>query len=319
MSYCPLSVLIQVTVFECNHPSGDFGCQDCVPRTLWVNLKRDGPFGPKKVPGRVRLSLTYKSYVDEDAEESGDEDGSFAPYIKVYGDSGAESVEDIGVSLGEEISASLREEAKGGGGKGEKISEDVEVLSTYREDSSVEVTSSPKTPTSKSEKGHKQNGSSRSVQNRDQNGAVSRAHRLDRKHSMEQGRRNSNNAGNRVPSQRERHADSERGTQHFTKDGNGIGRLREETAGSATRGGNGSLQGTPQDVNEASTIAVLPVSSESVLKGDFDESDAEVGAKGRSAQRVPKAEGNPLVWLCVFTTVAYILGCSLHISNPLHP
>lgn len=291
-----------------------------MPRTLWVNLKRDGPFGAKKVPGRVRLALTYKSYVDEDAEESGDEDGSFAPYIKVYGDSGAESVEDIGVSLGEEISASLREEAKGSGGKGKKNTEDVEVLSTYREDSSVEVTSSPKTSTSKSEKGHERNGSAKSVHNRDQNGAVSRAHRLDRKHSMEQGRRNSNNPGNEVLSQGERHTDSERGSQHFTKDGNNIGRLREEAAGSATRDGNGSLQGISQDVNEVSTIDTLPASSKSVLKGDFDENYAtDVGAEDHSAQRVPKAEGNPLVWLCLFTTVAYILGCSLHISNPLHP
>jgi hypothetical protein len=262
----------------------------------------------------------FQSYVDEDAEESGDEDGSFAPYIKVYGDSGAESVEDIGVSLGEEISASLREEAKGGGGKGKKNTEDVEVMSTYREDSSVEVTSSPKTSTSKSEKGHERNGSAKSVHNRDQNGAVSRAPRLDRKHSMEQGRRNSKNPGNELLSQGERHTDSERGSQHFTKDGNNIGRLREEAAGSATRDGNESLQGISQDVNEASTINTLPASSKSVLKGDFDENyGTDEGAEDHSAQRVPKAEGNPLVWLCVFTTVAYILGCSLHISNPLHP
>ncbi|KAL2641746.1 hypothetical protein R1flu_009333 [Riccia fluitans] len=52
--------------------------QDCVPRTHWVSLTRDGPFGPKKVSGKVRLIFTYKSFVEEGTSDS------TSPYIKVF-------------------------------------------------------------------------------------------------------------------------------------------------------------------------------------------------------------------------------------------
>lgn len=50
------------------------------------------------------------------------------------------------------------------------------------------------------------------------------------------------------------------------------------------------------------------------------ENEAELGSEEKSSTDLaPKTEGNKLLWLCMFTTVAYIIGCSLHISNPLHP
>eukprot|EP00271_Cylindrocystis_brebissonii_P008694 TRINITY_DN23173_c0_g1_i1.p1 TRINITY_DN23173_c0_g1~~TRINITY_DN23173_c0_g1_i1.p1 ORF type:complete len:1089 (-),score=143.19 TRINITY_DN23173_c0_g1_i1:302-3568(-) len=43
--------------------------QDCVPMSVSLPLMRDGPFGTKPVQGELRLLLTYKSYVDEEADK----------------------------------------------------------------------------------------------------------------------------------------------------------------------------------------------------------------------------------------------------------
>lgn len=342
-----------------------------------MTLKRDGLFGPKKVTGRVHLALTYKSFVDEDDEIGEDED--FAPYIKVYGDSGADSVEEIGVSLGEEIAASLREEAKGEskGGAQSPEEDDVEVHYRQREDSSVEVTSSQKGSSTKGEE--KQHGAS--VKSRRSNGAVSSSN-INQKHPSDEG------AGKIGAMHKKNHHGDEavRDTASSimdsngrvnSRDGNGSTRpyeMMDKPAGSY-REGNGSAMGSLGDTNgplkregewssvdyrnsgdygelervlagevEGSTVngpwewngnsagtprevrgaparvsgVSVPIDLKSEISGNERISELAVGEE--PVQQVPKEEGNPkLLWLCIFTTVAYILGCSLHISNPLRP
>ncbi|KAL3691086.1 hypothetical protein R1sor_004737 [Riccia sorocarpa] len=67
--------------------------QDCVPRTHWVSLTRDGAFGPKKVAGKVRLIFTYKSFVEEENNDPA------SPYIKVFTSEATEKLEEEGIPM----------------------------------------------------------------------------------------------------------------------------------------------------------------------------------------------------------------------------
>ena len=304
-----------------------WGVQDCVPRTMWVNLKRDGPFGPKKVPGRVRLALTYKSYVDEE-EEDVDEKEASSPYIKVYGDSGADSVEDVGVSIGEGARAN-RESGI------ESSDNDSETVSTAREGLSVEVTTSPKqkqpSSPSEEEKAHS-NGHARVSEtdaNQHQtdpdrvkpgNGAAWSRELVDSaegEFSLPRG--NFGHDGDiRVP----RGGDAMEGlwdrelesltTRSSDSKEDGLERFQ-----SWRRSSYAEVNGAPAVDHTASPARPDKEDEKSVRV----ENEAEVGAEKEkpSSDLAPKTEGNKLLWLCMFTTVAYIIGCSLHLSNPLHP
>ncbi|KAG6542115.1 hypothetical protein Mapa_016467 [Marchantia paleacea] len=67
--------------------------QDCVPRTRWVSLTREGAFGPKKVSGKVRLIFTYKSFVEENNSDPA------SPYIKVFNSDSMEELERAGIRV----------------------------------------------------------------------------------------------------------------------------------------------------------------------------------------------------------------------------
>lgn len=326
---------------------------------MWVNLKRDGPFGPKKVPGRVRIALTYKSYVDEEEEDSDEKEASLSPYIKVYGDAGAESVEDIGVSLGEAIDASLMEEAKrkSEGGEIETAETEIEteIVSTQRDDASVEVTTSPKS--FENEKLHA-NGNARV------NGAASRRRMDDSKQGngsaaikREQTDLHQTNASEtdtsednfvfprgfgdkgdiRVP----RREDNGVAGKHMQGEGPSLSEdsragvwdreleslattrsseARESLGSRAFQGWKRSSQSTYSEASEGNPeVNGTAFPTHQKDEGFRFEKEAEVGAEETSSDVSPKTEGNKLLWLCMFTTVAYIIGCSLHLSNPLHP
>ncbi|GBG75291.1 hypothetical protein CBR_g19924 [Chara braunii] len=90
------SLTLNPNIGFCKIPIWKF--QDCVPVNLWVPLKREGPIGVHRVPGELRLQLTYKSFVDEEEKNNAAALDHPAPYIKVYGkeedkiESGEESV-----------------------------------------------------------------------------------------------------------------------------------------------------------------------------------------------------------------------------------
>jgi len=326
--------------------------QDCVPRTMWVKLKRDGPFGPKKVPGRVRIALTYKSYVDEEEEDSDEKEGSLSPYIKVYGDAGAESVEDIGISLGEAIDASLMEEAKRES-EGEIVTTDdeTEIISTEREDSTVEVTTSPKS-SSRNGNGDARapgtNGSAASRRRVDHservrkgNGAVLRREQTDLHPKTDSSEEEFNtfsrgfgdNGDVRVPRGKENGVAG----KHMNEGGQDL----EDSRAAVLDRELESLTTRSSEAREAlleshhwkrssysDASAATPTVDHTVFPTRPDQKDedfirveneAEVGAEETLKDLSPKTEGNKLLWLCMFTTVAYVIGCSLHLSNPLHP
>lgn len=299
---------------------------------MWVNLKRDGPFGPKKVPGRVRIALTYKSYVDEEEEEDDEKEGSSSPYIKVYGDSGADSVEDVGVSIGEEARARME--------AGIEHDSDSETVSTPREGLSVEVTTRPKEkqPSSLEEEKAYSNGNARVTEthpnenhSRDSvdservkpgNGA---ALRRDQTESLESGSteekysfpKGSGHDGDvRVPRELEGLWDRE--LERLTTRSSDV---QEEGSG-RFQGWRRSPQSTypePSGIPAADHIP-SPTRSDQEDESSRFENEAELGSEEKpSTDLAPKTEGNKLLWLCMFTTVAYIIGCSLHLSNPLHP
>jgi len=310
---------------------------------MWVNLKRDGLFGPKKVAGRVRIALTYKSYVDEEEEDTDEKEGSFSPYIKVYGDAGAESVEDIGVSLGEAIDASLMEEAKRKS-EGEIVTTDdeTETVSTQREDSSVEVTTSPKSSSN--------NGNARVTGT---NGAASRR-RMDGSETVRHGngavpRREqtdlhpTNTSGENFSFSR---GFSDSGDVRVPKgEENGVAGKHMQVQGpddsragvwdrelesltrrsSAARESLGSHRWKRSMYSEASEATptldhtAFPMHPHQKDEDSRFDKEAELGVEETLSDLSPKTEGNKLLWLCMFTTVAYIIGCSLHLSNPLHP
>lgn len=304
---------------------------------MWVNLKRDGPFGPKKVPGRVRIALTYKSYVDEE-EEDIDEKEASSPYIKVYGDSGADSVEDVGVSIGEEARAERANRIES--------DDDSEIVSTPREGVSVEVTTSSKEkkPSSLEEEKAYSNGNARvtethsngpnqSRKNIDServkpgNGAALRREQPD-SHSTDSLDTDSTDDEYSFP----------RGFGH-----NGDVRVPRDvieglwdrelesltTRSSDAQEGSGRFQGwrrsSPSTYSEPSGTPAVDHTAFPTRPDQKDESfrfenEAELGSEEKSSTDLaPKTEGNKLLWLCMFTTVAYIIGCSLHLSNPLHP
>lgn len=319
---------------------------------MWVNLKRDGPFGPKKVPGRVRIALTYKSYVDEEEEGADEKEGSSSPYIKVYGDAGAESVEDDGISRGEEIDASLmKEEAKGKLMSEDEedlvTDDDIETVSIPREDSSVEVTSSPKSTSNGNGRAPATNGngaanstrrtvdSDASKRVRQTNGAALRRGDLhptvetDTVSESESFALNSRGFGNngdvRVPNGIAGNSlgDSRAGTVWDRE----LESLTARSSGAHNEGSESShaFQGWKRSSSQSE--AIPPVDDAAFPSRSPDQKDHEdsFSVENEPAEETvsdlssPKTEGNKLLWLCMFTTVAYIIGCSLHLSNPLHP
>ncbi|KAG0615125.1 hypothetical protein M758_5G016500 [Ceratodon purpureus] len=305
--------------------------QDCVPRTMWVNLKRDGPFGPKKVPGRVRVALTYKSYVDKE-EEDIDEKEASSPYIKVYGDSGADSVEDVGVSIGEEARAERP--------SGIESDDDSETVSVPREGASVEVTTSPKEkkPSSFEEEKAYSNGNARVTETHSKrsvdservkpgNGAALRREQPD-SHSTDSSDTDSSdeefsfprgfghNGDVRVPrgimeDLLDRELESLATRSSDAQEGSG----RFQSWRRSSQGTYSEPNGSPSDDH-----AAFPTRPDEKDESFRFENEAELGSEEKSsADLAPKTEGNKLLWLCMFTTVAYIIGCSLHLSNPLHP
>ncbi|CAM6095589.1 unnamed protein product [Calypogeia fissa] len=65
--------------------------QDCVPRTHWVSLTREGTFGTRKVSGKLRLIFTFKSFVEEENSDPA------SPYIKVFNNDSMEELEQVGI------------------------------------------------------------------------------------------------------------------------------------------------------------------------------------------------------------------------------
>lgn len=329
--------------------------RDCVPRTMWLNLRRDGLFGPKKVPGRVRLTLTFKSYVDreDDIDENA---GSFSPYIKVFKDSGAETVEDIGVSLGEEIAASIEGNAK----RNEYESDvEAEIVQTQRKDSSVEISSSPKGKGKPIANGNaRASGSNSSVvetqSSQDQfrtrsaaetvkqgNGSARRGEQVESNSTHSSNTNASENATTypsifssdgdiRVP---RRVNDSEQQGEYSSIPAdcrasvwdNNVERLTKSSeTHDGSRVGVSETQAWRQSMHsEASGAPAMKHKATEPFSGSYDpkeestqlENEAGLVSKGDAS----KAEGNKLLWLCMFTTVAYVIGWSLHFSNPLHP
>lgn len=314
---------------------------------MWVNLKRDGPFGPKKVPGRVRIALTYKSYVDEEEEGADEKEGSFSPYIKVYGDSGAESVEDIGVSLGEAVEASLMEEAKR---KGVTMTDEDEpeipIVSIPRQDSSVEVSNA----SSSASNGNVRSTNGAAVPSRHTNGAAAASRQ----------KVDATRHGNRAASSRQRVDDTrhsngaavrrddateesfayprsfgdngdvargfgDNGDVRVPRSGEEGGDVHRELESLIRRSGSGAHEegadphSIPSDWKRSSSShpsspATRPDHHNN--KEFLFETEAE---SETTSEPEGKSDGNKILWLCMFTTVAYIIGCSLHLSNPLHP
>ena len=308
---------------------------------MWVNLKRDGPFGPKKVPGRVRIALTYKSYVDKE-EEDIDEKDSSSPYIKVYGESGADSVEDVGVSIGEKARAKRE--------SGIESDDDSEIVSTPRDELSVEVTTSSKEKKSSSleeEKAHSngnarvtethsnQNHSRKSVDSErveSGNGAALRREQTD-SHSTDPSETDSTEEEFSFPRGFGHNGDVRVPGRGDNMEGLWDRELESLTARSSDaqessgrfQGWRRSPQSTYSEPNGTPAVdhAAFPTKPDQIDERFRFENEAELGSEEEksksSTDLAPKTEGNKLLWLCMFTTVAYIIGCSLHLSNPLHP
>jgi hypothetical protein len=357
--------------------------KDCVPRSQWVNLKRDGPFGSKKVPGRVRLALTYKSFVNEDEQIGRDEDGRFAPYIKVFGESGVENVEEIEGSLNEEISSSMSKELTEHHERQTEhaIRNDASVDIVQKQNGdAVEVKSVPKASPSKPMEFTHQSKSARGTTTA-QNGTTG-GHLKKEKQAMEDtplvkgeskqdtgaGKEavlnrawNTNGAPFNSSGQQNGHlpkGHSKGNGSAFRVDpweskGTGVARRARGRAGYNTGGPglNATLVRERNEIMDAqriTTVAQVPkgvsqgmdgletaVSSRSnvsvsengiaagmahAVESAVPSNDAAPVVEIKDEEEVVKTDGSvKLVWLCLITTAAYILGCSLHITNPLHP
>jgi len=360
--------------------------QDCVPRSQWINLKRDGPFGAKKVPGRVRLALTYKSFVNEDEDIGANEDDGFAPYIKVFSDSGVDSSgEEIETSLHEEISASLREEAVSEGQAGHATIEDasVDIVQKQKGDS-VEVNSFPKASPLKSEESTHQSKSAGGASS-GQNGMAA-SHLKTHKRPTEQspggkgdtkwesnngngavsnGRWNTNGVSLDIMGQQNGHLPKGFG------EGNGSAFRADpwESKGTVTRrarGRTGYTGGGPGfhetwemeenkilDPERMEGVSHMPYRilerGHGLGTGSSARDNVSLSENGIAAELTAAIEPVPLndaantegvsataadieneemqkmdwsvkvVLFCLATTLAYVLGCSLYITNPLHP
>jgi hypothetical protein len=331
----------------------------------------------------VRLALTYKSFVNENEQIGRDEDGRFAPYIKVFGVSGVENVEEIEGSLNEEISSSMSKELTEHHERQTEhaIRNDASVDIVQKQNGdAVEVKSVPKSSPSKPMEFTHQSKSARgttSIQNGTTGGHLKKEKQAmedtplvkgESKQDTGAGKEavvnrawNTNGAPFNSSGQQNGHlpkGQSKGNGSAFRVDpweskGTGVARRARGRAGynAGGPGLNATLireRNEIMDAQRITTIAQVPkgvsqgmdgletaVSSRSnvslsengiaagmahAVEAAVPSNDAASVVEIKDEEEVVKTDGSvKLVWLCLITTAAYILGCSLHITNPLHP
>jgi hypothetical protein len=334
----------------------------------------------------VRLALTYKSFVNEDEDIGVNEDDGFAPYIKVFRDSGVDSSgEEIERSLHEEISASLREEVASEGQAGHATTEDasVDIVQKQKGDS-IEVNSFPKASPLKPEESTHQSKSARGASNAQNQMAAS--HSKTHKWPMEQspvgkgdtkwesnngngavsnGRWNTNGASLDIMGQQNGQLPKGFGEGNGSAfrvdpwESKGTVTRRERGRAGYTGGGPGSHETWEMEENKILDAAKMEGVShmpDRILErvhglgtGGSARDSVSLSENGIAAELTDAIEPGPLndaantegvsataadieneevrkmdwsvkvVLFCLATTLAYVLGCSLYITNPLHP